>query len=99
MPRAAAPWLALSRLRGAASGPAPLSAEDRELLTPWVVVLVFTVFLIGFSRRADELFQDMGLEAYYSDEDYYMTRRTVRQGQSREVRPGSAPVSDSESAG
>ncbi|XP_077562961.1 uncharacterized protein LOC144178747 [Haemaphysalis longicornis] len=92
----AAPWLALSDLQGAASatGSAPLSAEDRELLTPWLVVLVFTAFLIGFSRRADDLFEDMALEAYYSDEDCYTTRRTAVHGHSREVRPGSPPLSD-----
>ncbi|XP_077485110.1 uncharacterized protein LOC144095197 [Amblyomma americanum] len=62
----------------------PLDAADRELLTPWVVVIVVTVFLFGFSRRADELFEDMGLEAYYTDEDLYITRGSPASSKSAE---------------
>ncbi|XP_037572957.1 uncharacterized protein LOC119455615 [Dermacentor silvarum] len=83
----AAPWLGLGTVQGAAPEPGslpPLDAADRDLLTPWVVVIVFTVFLIGFARGADDLFQDMGLEAYYEDEDRYMTRTIMTPGLSRE---------------
>ncbi|KAH6929650.1 hypothetical protein HPB50_003791 [Hyalomma asiaticum] len=94
----AAPWLGLGTVQGAAPEPGslpPLSAEDRDLLTPWVVVIVFTVFLLGFARGADELFQDMGLETYYADEDQYMTRATMAPRISREhleLRRPTSPV-------
>ncbi|XP_050034563.1 uncharacterized protein [Dermacentor andersoni] len=85
--RRAAPWLGLGTVQGAAPERGtlpPLDAADRDLLTPLVVVIVFTVFLIGFAQGADELFQDMGLEAYYADEDRYMTRTVMAPGLSRE---------------
>ncbi|KAH8022882.1 hypothetical protein HPB51_006240 [Rhipicephalus microplus] len=96
--RQVASWISLGTVQGAApelGSLPPLSAEDHELLTPWVVVVVFTVFLVGFARGADELFQDMGLEAYYSDEDQYMARAAVGPGISREhleLRRQTSPV-------
>ncbi|XP_065302797.1 uncharacterized protein [Dermacentor albipictus] len=85
--RRAAPWLRLATVQGAAPDRGtlpPLDAADRDLLTPLVVAIVFTAFLIGFAQGADDLFQDMGLEAYYADDDRHMTRTVMAPGLSRE---------------